>query len=149
MIGVRALLAGLTALGLAAEALAEDPTGRWGFRTDIKTKGCTITGEMTIAAPEAGKTVNTCHFISREVCGEGDTTPVEMEQSCRIVTQGEFLLIRSKVERSLTEDVSIGWYLPDHFTVRPTGPGEMTGTWYDQNYRDQVRFWRLQDPSIS
>lgn len=143
---MRPVCATLVALMLHAGASAaseEDPRGLWGFRTDIAEKGCTITGRMSIDAHVPGETVRGCRFVSAETCGPEDGEPTRMEQACRIIPQGEFLLIRSEVTASLTPDVPAEYYLPDHFDVRPDGPGRMTGTWHDRNFRDSVEFWRM------
>lgn len=138
-------LAGLAAaaLGLILPAHAsEDTSGRWTFRTAIEAKGCTISGDMTIDATRQPDGSRACQFVSSETCGALDANPAFIEQSCRVVDQGDFLLIRSRVQRSLSPDVPAARYLPDHFTVRPTAPGEMRGIWYDRNYRDSVVFKR-------
>lgn len=148
MIRFVARLAGLSGLlasvlGLAGPVHAsEDTSGRWTFHTEIEAKGCTISGDMTIDATRQADGSRTCRFVSTETCSALDPSPAFIEQSCRVVDQGDFLLIRSRVERSLSPDVPAERYLPDHFTVRPTGPGEMRGTWYDRNYRDSVVFKR-------
>lgn len=142
MIRLAAILA-FTVICSQPPALAEDPQGLWAFRTDIEEKGCTIQGQMSIEPLGDDETVRNCRFVSAETCGPEDPEPTKMEQACRIVAQGDFLLIRSEVVASLTESVSADYYLPDHFTVKPSAPGRMSGTWYDRNYRDRVEFWRM------
>ena len=140
------LRAALVAFGLvlvpAGASAQTDPSGAWEFRTDIREKGCSITGLMTIDPKLPGSTVRECRFVSAETCGAEDIQPTEMEQACRVIEQGRFLMIRSEVVASLTEGVSASRYMPDHFTVRPTQPGRMSGTWFDRLYTDHVEFWR-------
>lgn len=148
----KALLVSLALLGaLAAPALAQesDPAGAWEFRTDIREKGCTITGLMTIEPLVPGEELRQCEFISSEVCGEIDMEPVDMQQACAVRQDGEFLIIRSKVVASRTPGRGIAGYLPDHFTVRPSGPGRMSGTWHDRNFTDLVEFWRARSGAVS
>ncbi len=147
---MRAAMLALVAVGLAPGlAFAEDPSGRWEFRTDIKAKGCSIQGIMSIGPEDPVTGQRSCSFVSSETCGPLDPTPVDMEQSCTIETEGEFLEIRSIVVASLTEGRGIEGYLPDHFTVRPTAPGRMSGTWFDRNYADLVEFWRTRGGATS
>ncbi len=142
MIRIGGILAVVAFAGLPT-ASAQGPEGLWGFRTDIVEKGCTIQGQMSIEPLAGDNTVRACRFVSAETCGPEDPEPTKMEQACRIVAQGEFLLIRSEVVTSLTQGVSADYYLPDHFTIKPSAPGRMSGTWYDRNYRDEVEFWRM------
>lgn len=144
-----ACLALLTAPALPALAQASDPAGAWEFRTDIREKGCTITGLMTIESLLPGEEVRQCEFISSESCSGFEMEPVDMQQACVVLQEGEFLVIRSKVVASRTPGRGISGYLPDHFTVRPSGPGRMSGTWHDQNFADLVEFWRAQGGATS
>ena len=128
---------------LSANAMANaDASGAWEFRTDIAKKGCSITGLMTIDPVLPGSSVRECRFVSAESCGSDDIQPTEMEQACRIIQQGDFLIIRSQVVASLTEGIPPSRYMPDHFTIRPTAPNRMAGTWFDRLYTDHVEFWR-------
>ncbi|MEM9739232.1 MAG: hypothetical protein AAF829_05130 [Pseudomonadota bacterium] len=145
MLYLIAVLGSLLPLG----AWAEDPAGSWEFRTDIKTKGCTIRGVMSIGLEDPVTEYRDCSFISSETCGPTDPTPVEMEQSCTIKIEGDFVEIRSTVISSLTQGRGIEGYLPDHFTVKPTAPGRMSGTWFDRNYADLVEFWRTRGGATS
>lgn len=129
-------------IALATSPASADPSGAWEFRTEIDAKGCTITGIMTIDPLVPGSSVRECRFFSAETCGTEDDTPTEMEQACRVIQQAEFLIIRSEVVASLTDGVPVTRYMPDHFTVRPSGPGRMSGTWFDRIYSDHVEFWR-------
>lgn len=142
------LISALAATGIALGAQA-DPSGVWEFRTDIRDKGCSISGIMTIEPSVPGTSVRGCSFVSAETCGALDMEPVKMEQSCRIIQQDTFLIIRSEVIASLTEGRGIAGYLPDHFSVRPTEPGRMAGTWHDRNYSDLVEFWRTEGGATS
>ncbi|MEO0720926.1 MAG: hypothetical protein AAFY43_02120 [Pseudomonadota bacterium] len=136
-------------LGLAPTAAA-DIAGAWTFETNIRTKGCSINGNMSIGiADAAGK--RDCVFTSTETCewdlpGDEGTT---VDQSCRVIEQGDYYLITSKVERSLTAGYDAAYYLPDHFTVKPVAADRMAGQWYDRNYRDKVTFWRNREAPIS
>lgn len=143
-----AALAALSCLG-AGPVLAEDPAGSWEFRTDIRNKGCTIAGVMTIGIEDPVTGARSCSFISSESCGPLDPEPVKMQQTCSLAGEGDFILIRSRVEASLTDGRGIGGYLPDHFTVEPSGPGRMSGIWFDRNYTDQVEFWRTRGGASS
>ena len=130
-------------------ALADPLSGRWAFRTDIAEKGCTISGTMMIQPALGESAVRQCSFVSSETCGPSDPQPTRMEQSCRVIEQGEFILIRSEVTGSLTEGVEVDFYLPDHFTVEVESASRMAGTWYDRLYRDTVEFWRPDDVPVS
>ncbi|MEM0987045.1 MAG: hypothetical protein AAGJ32_12435 [Pseudomonadota bacterium] len=143
------LVLGFAAALSVSSAWADATSGQWAFRTDIATKGCTITGEMVIDPATADEGVRACRFVSTEFCGFDDETPTVMEQSCRVITQGDFLLIRSEVTGSRTEGVPVEAYLPDHFTLTTVTGTEMTGGWYDQLYRDAVRFWRPEPVPVS
>lgn len=147
---MKPLLAALLALSLAAPMAAADAaSGRWVFQTDIAEKGCTITGEMTISPAEEEAGSRACTFVTTEYCGFDDPVPTSMEQACRVIEQGDFLLIRSEVVASLTEGVPVEAYLPDHFTLTEISDTEMSGTWYDRLYRDSVRFWRPRPVPVS
>lgn len=143
------LLVLLSLFWLATGAQAEDPAGSWEFRTDIQNKGCTIQGIMSIGPEDPVTGERACSFVSAETCGAMDITPIEMEQSCTITPDGDFLEVRSIVLASLTEGRGTDGYLPDHFTIRPSGPGRMSGTWFDQNYADLVEFWRTRSGATS
>ena len=131
-------------------AFAEDgPSGVWEFRTDIRDKGCAITGVMTIGPLVPGETQRSCEFVSAETCGPEDPEPTMMEQSCSIVEKGDFYLISSTVEQSLTPGRGIEFYMADNFTVRPTSASTMSGTWYDEIYADTVEFWRSRGGATS
>lgn len=122
-------------------AYAQDIAGAWSFQTDIKRKGCTISGNMTISqADESG--IRTCSFVSSESCEIAPDASWEIDQTCRIVPQGPKYIIRSKVEGSLTDGYAITNYLPDHFVVEPESPIRMTGLWQDRNFAAPVVFWR-------
>ena len=122
-------------------ANAQDITGAWSFETDIKRKGCIITGNMTISAPEENG-IRTCSFVSRETCDIDPDQSWQIDQTCRIVPQGPKYIIRSKVEASLTDGYAAANYLPDHFVVEPESPKRMTGLWQDRNFAAPVVFWR-------
>ncbi|MEM7767466.1 MAG: hypothetical protein AAF253_08260 [Pseudomonadota bacterium] len=146
---MRGLACGAAAGLLALSAAADATSGRWAFRTDIGEKGCTITGTMEIAAGAEAAEARTCRFVSTETCGPDDLVPTTMEQACQVVKQADFLLIRSEVTGSLTDGVPVEAYLPDHFTLTEVSPSEMSGTWYDQLYRDTVSFWRPEPVPVS
>ena len=147
---MRALLVMLAVFAASSlTASAEDPAGAWEFRADIQTKGCTIRGVMTIGPEDPSTGYRDCNFLSSETCGPLDPKPVDMEQSCSINIEGDYLEIRSTVIASLTKGRGIEGYLPDHFTVKPTGPGRMSGTWFDRNYADLVEFWRTRSGATS
>lgn len=147
---MRCALAAIALSGLGqGVALAEGPAGAWEFRTDIRSKGCTIQGVMRIGLEDPITGERECSFVSSETCGPADPTPVDMQQVCSISLEGDFLAIRSEVVASLTEGRGIGGYLPDHFTVQPSGPGRMSGTWFDRNYADLVEFWRTRGGATS
>jgi len=139
---IRSVFSFALAAMIAMPAAADVTSGKWAFRTDIADKGCTITGTMEIGPPVDGETSRACRFVSTEICGPSDLLPATMEQSCRVIWQSNFLLIRSEVVSSLTEGVNPDFYMPDHFTLTETSATEMSGTWYDRLYRDAVRFWR-------
>jgi len=139
----------LTLAMAAAPGWSESTDGRWVFQTDIAEKGCTITGEMVIEPEAEGAGYRACRFTSTEYCGSSDLVPTRMEQSCRVVEQKDFLLIRSEVTASLTEGVPVAAYLPDHFTLTDVSGEEMSGLWYDRLYRDAVRFWRPKPVPVS
>lgn len=138
-----ALLALVTSLALAWPAGAEENiTGAWSFKTDIKRKGCTITGNMTISPPEESG-ARTCSFVSTETCSlDGDTGAWQMDQVCRITPQGDRYIFRSKVIGTLTDGYNAQNYLPDHFVVKPESDKRMTGIWQDSAYSAPVIFWR-------
>lgn len=134
--------------GLCLPASAYDITGAWSFRTDIKRKGCEITGNMSIQpADEDG--IRTCSFVSREVCGGDPDLSWQIEQSCRITPQAGRFLIRSEVIASLTEGYSGASYLPDHFNVRPESQTRMNGLWQDKMFSAPVLFWRDDNTPVS
>ena len=141
-----ALISGL-ATPAATIADTQDISGAWSFETVIRKKGCTITGLMHIE-PELDGT-RSCSFMASEVCEDFPEDRITVEQSCRIIRQGNFYLIRSRVLQSLTEGYSSAAYLPDHFTVKPVNQTRMKGTWYDRNYSDAVTFWRDEEAPIS
>lgn len=132
----------LAALGAPAALAEDDPSGIWEFRTEIADKGCAISGVMTIDPLVPGESVRNCQFVSAETCGPDDPEPTSMEQSCRIIQQGEFYLIRSKVNQSRTPGRGIEYYMADNFTIRSTSASTMDGTWYDEMFADHVKFWR-------
>ncbi|MEM9667569.1 MAG: hypothetical protein AAF950_01480 [Pseudomonadota bacterium] len=136
------ILIAISVLGLASAAQAnEDISGAWSFRTDVKAKECTLTGNMTISQPEENGS-RTCSFVSRESCEYAPGISWQMDQACRITPQGNKLIIRSEVIRSLTPGYSVSNYLPDHFVVEPQSQSLMTGVWQDANYAAPVEFWR-------
>lgn len=132
----------LVALPAAADRLA----GAWSFETQIRKKGCTITGNMAIGLPdEDGR--RSCNFVSTETCDwNPEAEGVTVDQSCRIIPQGKFYLFTSTVEQTLTPTTS---YMADHFTVKPDGKNRLVGQWYDKLYRDRVVFERNRDAPIS
>lgn len=150
MILIRIASLMLLIASLTPFALAEDITGGWSFKTDIRKKGCTIEGNMSIRRDEESGAL-VCEFTSRETCelNGPEDEGVLIDQACRIYEQGEFYLFSSRVLRSLSDDYDVRAYLPDHFTVKPVGPDRMTGQWYDRNYRDRVEFWRQKNTNIS
>lgn len=129
------------ALMLPANAQQANVTGAWSFQTDIKRKGCTIVGNMTISLPAENGT-RTCAFVSTETCKANPDQSWQVEQTCRITPQNESLIIRSKVEGTLTEGYNVANYLPDHFVLRPESSMKMTGIWQDSAYSAPVIFWR-------
>lgn len=131
----------LVSLALAAPALAQDIGGAWSFRTDIKRKGCTITGNMNISPP-AENGARTCAFVSSETCSAQPEQSWQMDQTCRVTKQGESYIIRSRVMGSLTEGYDAAFYLPDHFVVKPENARRMSGIWQDKRYSANVIFWR-------
>jgi len=120
---------------------AQDICGAWSFKSEVKRKGCTLTGNMSISpASESG--ARTCSFVSNESCEYLPDINIKMDQSCRITPQGEHYIIRSKVIGTLTEGYETSRYLADHFVVKPTTPKEMKGIWQDARYSAPVIFWR-------
>lgn len=126
---------------LPATAQQADVTGAWSFQTDIKRKGCTITGNMTISVPATNGT-RTCSFVSTETCQAVPDQAWQIDQTCRVTPQDENLIIRSQVKGSLTEGYNVANYLPDHFVVRPENSQKMTGIWQDSAFSAPVIFWR-------
>ncbi|MEM6900720.1 MAG: hypothetical protein AAF583_13220 [Pseudomonadota bacterium] len=138
----RAVLALASVFMLLPAANAQDTvSGAWSFRADVRQKGCVLTGSMTISQPAPNGT-RTCSFVSRETCEYAPDTSWQMDQTCKITPQGEKMIIRSKVVRSLTPGYSIQNYLPDHFVVEPESNSLMTGIWQDANFAAPVEFWR-------
>lgn len=135
------LLGLATALALPAQAESNDIAGAWSFKTNIKRKGCTITGNMTISQPSETGT-RTCSFVSREICQQDPDLSWQIEQSCRVTPQAEKYIIRSTVIASLTPGYPAANYLPDHFVVTPESAARMTGIWQDSQYAAPVVFWR-------
>ena len=136
------LLLALVVAGAGNEtATAQDISGAWSFETEIKRKGCTITGNMSISAPDENQ-IRTCSFVSRETCDIDPEQSWQIDQTCRIVPQARKFIIRSKVVGSLTEGYAANRYLPDHFIVEPESPNRMTGLWQDRNFSAPVVFWR-------
>ena len=123
-----------------AQAEPAEIGGVWSFETVIHDKGCTITGSMHIEVELDGR--RQCSFTSSEVCTAYPDERITVEQSCRILRQGSFYLIRSRFVRSLTEGYSGLTYLPDQFEVRLVNASRMKGTWHDTSYTDAVTFWR-------
>lgn len=140
MKGLITSLALLIGMAISPTATAGEIGGVWSFETEIKKKGCTITGNMHIELEIDG--VRQCSFTSSEVCVGFPEGRINVEQTCRILKQGSFYLIRSRFLQSLTEGYSGASYLPDHFAVKPAGPNRMNGTWHDSRYTDAVTFWR-------
>ena len=133
---------------LAPAAQAQDITGTWSFKTKVKRKGCTLTGNMSISPPAENGT-RTCSFVSSESCELSPERAISVEQTCRITPQADRYIIRSQVISSLTEGYSIASYLPDHFVVKPTNPKEMKGIWQDTQYSAPVTFWRDENLAVS
>ena len=146
---IRTLIASIAVAITPLGASASETDGRWDFRTDIEEKGCTITGQMMISPASEDTAVRACEFVTTELCGAEDPQPTSMRQSCRVIAQGDFLLIRSQVEESLTDGVPAARYLPDNFTVKPDGSARMVGRWYDRLYADSVEFWRPKAVPVS
>ena len=110
-----ALLFALAVAGAeGGTANAQDISGAWSFKTEIKRKGCTITGNMSISAPDENQ-IRTCSFVSRETCDIDPEQSWQIDQTCRIVPQARKYIIRSKVVGSLTDGYLASRYLPDHF----------------------------------
>jgi len=132
----------LLMLALAAPAsYAQDIIGAWSFKSEVKRKGSTLTGNMTIsAANERG--VRTCSFVSSETLASVPDLNIKMDQACRITPQGNSYIMRSTVIGTLTEGYNVGNYLADHFVVKPTNPKEMKGIWQDARFSAPVIFWR-------
>ena len=146
---VRLGLATLALCALATPAsYAQDITGAWSFKSEVKRKGSTLTGSMTISRPDENG-LRTCSFVSSETLVSEPDFNIQMDQSCRITPQGNNYIIRSKVIGTLTEGYSIGNYLADHFVVKPTSPKEMKGIWQDARYSAPVIFWRDDDLPVS
>jgi len=120
---------------------AQDIGGAWSFETNIERKGCTISGNMSISSADENG-IRTCSFVSRETCEINPEVSWQIDQTCRIVPQGQKYIIRSKVEASLTSGYRAENYLPDHFIVEPEGSTRMTGLWQDRNFTAPVVFWR-------
>jgi len=138
----RLLLASACLMGICVPAsFGEDISGAWSFKTEIKRKGCTIVGNMSISTTDEDG-IRTCSFVSRETCEIEPDLSWQVDQSCRIVPNGPKYIIRSKVIGSLTEGYSAASYAPDHFIVEPDGPSRMTGLWQDRNFTAPVVFWR-------
>ncbi|MEO1476258.1 MAG: hypothetical protein AAFS13_07730 [Pseudomonadota bacterium] len=138
---IRIALVGALLAVCVGTAQANEIAGAWSFRTDVKAKGCTLTGNMTISQAEENGS-RTCSFVSTETCGGVLDMSWQMDQSCRVTPDGESLIIRSKVIRSLTPGYSVTNYLPDHFVVEPESSTLMTGIWQDANFAAPVEFWR-------
>lgn len=139
---IRPLILALLASGLIAPPLyAQNVTGAWSFRADVKRKGCTLSGNMTISEPAANGT-RTCSFVSTETCEAIPDLNIKMDQACKITPQAESYIMRSTVVGTLTEGYNVGNYLADHFIVKPTSPKEMKGIWQDTRYSAPVIFWR-------
>ncbi len=132
---------------LSATAEPVEIAGAWSFETVIKQKGCTISGNMHIEMELDG--ARQCAFTASEVCDGSPEDRITVEQTCRILKQGNFYLIRSRVSQSLTQGYSGASYLPDHFTVKPEGPNRMAGTWHDRQYTDSTTFWRDREAPVS
>lgn len=126
---------------LAPASFAQDITGAWSFKTDIKRKGCTITGNMTIS-PASENGARTCSFVSTEVCENAPGIAIVMDQTCRITPQAKNYIMRSQVIASQTEGYDKANYLADHFVVKSNGPKEMKGLWQDARFSARVIFWR-------
>jgi len=143
---------GLLTLALCALALptsyAQDITGAWSFKSEVKRKGSTLTGSMTISRPDENG-VRTCSFVSSETLVSEPNLNIKMDQSCRITPQGDSYIMRSKVIGTLTEGYNIGNYLADHFVVKPNSPQEMKGIWQDARYSAPVIFWRDDNLPVS
>ena len=142
-----ALLVALV-LGTTQYATAWDITGGWSFETKIKSKGCVISGNMTILPPDENG-IRTGHFISREICNDDPDLSWQVEQETRITPQAESFIMRSEVVASLTPNYSANRYLPDHFVVSPKSATQMTGIWQDSAYSAPVKFWRDDSLPIS
>lgn len=145
-IAVAALLT-MAAFPASAEA-SENISGAWSFRADVKQKGCTLTGNMTISQPAENGT-RICSFVSRETCEYAPDEAWQMDQTCRVTPQGVKFIIRSKVLRSLTPGYSKDNYLPDHFVVEPESSSLMRGIWQDANFAAPVEFWRDDNLPVS
>jgi|GEM_PF-1857464 len=134
----------LTGLPLSS-ATAEDISGLWDFRTDIEAKGCVITGRMVIGPAVSGDGERSCQFTSQEDCDwfDPDQMPLSMEQSCAVIEAGGMVLIRSRVDGSLTDwHPDVGNYMADEFDLDTIGPNRMTGDWFDRQWRAPVVFER-------
>lgn len=135
------LLASLVAALSSQTVLAQDITGAWSFKSEVKRKGCTITGNMSISPPnETG--IRTCAFVSTETCAAQPDINIQMDQTCRITPQGNSYIMRSQVIGTLTEGYNVANYLADHFIVKPTNTKEMKGIWQDARFSAPVIFWR-------
>ncbi len=142
MTSMRVFLATVCLTGLGTPiGVAEDISGAWSFKTEIKRKGCTIIGNMSISSAD-NDGIRTCSFVSRETCEIDPEASWSVDQSCRIVPNGPKYIIRSKVIGSLTEGYSAASYAPDHFIVEPDSPTQMNGLWQDRNFAAPVIFWR-------
>ncbi len=129
-----------------------DISGRWQFKTELRNKGCTISGEISfIPVPKSAGYA--CTFVSREECGEGASrTWSEVKQSCSVSeTAGEFAIV-SKVEQIVATFpaeykaaiIANDSYRPDNFRVRAARNGDLVGSFKSINQAD-VRFWRDKD----
>lgn len=142
------VLVALTGALCAQLATAQDITGAWSFKTEIKRKGCTITGNMTISPPRENG-ARTCAFVSTETCEVQPDISVVIDQTCTITPQVKNYIMRSTVIDTQTEGYNAARYLPDHFIVKSTSPKEMKGIWQDARYSAPVIFWRNDALAVS
>jgi hypothetical protein len=154
--GLLCTLAALPAFAQAGKAAASKPTdisGRWQFKTELRNKGCTISGEINFKRATPTTPGYSCAFVAREECGSGDTrTWSEVKQSCTVSeAAGEFTIL-SKVEQVLAAFpagykeaiIANDSYRPDNFKVSAAKNGDLVGGFKSIN-EAAVRFWRDQE----
>jgi hypothetical protein len=144
--GLAAFLALLSALPAFAEG-PPDISGRWKFRTDLKDKGCVITGEIQFRKAPAPLDY-VCSFHSREDCDRDPPTFTEVDQSCFARVTGAEIAITSKVDKITSagpadfarDMMTFQNYRADNFVVQYE-KGDLVGLFHSLR-QASVRFWR-------